>query len=118
MGARVISPASEYELRQVADVEDRIERFLMTMTKREIQAEGLRRRILLAPVNTAAEIAADEQLKARDFFVPVLPAIPAAQPSPMPGPFAKLSATPIGAAITAAASGPTQSRGLRRAARS
>lgn len=92
----VLSKATEEELRQVTDVEDRIERFLLTMTKREIHAEGLRRRILLAPVNSVAEIAADEQLKAREYFV----AVPTGQPDrdtlTMPGAFAKLSLTPIG----------------------
>ena len=92
----VLSDASEEELRQVADVEDRIERFLLTMTRREIHAEGLRRRILLAPVNSVAEIAADEQLKARDFFVPVATGDPGRTTLTMPGPFAKLSLTRIG----------------------
>ena len=94
-GPGMISPASDFEIEQVAEIEDRVERFLMTMTKREIQAEGLRRRILLAPVNTTAEIAADEQLKAREFFVAVPGDNPGAAPLTYPGPFAKLSATPL-----------------------
>ncbi len=92
----VLSDATEEELRQVADVEDRIERFLLTMTKRQIHAEGLRRRILLAPVNSVAEIANDEQLKARKFFVPVATGDDSRATLTMPGPFAKLSLTPIG----------------------
>ena len=43
----------------------------MTMTKDEIYAQTLKRRILLAPVATEADIARDEQLKARDFWIPV-----------------------------------------------
>jgi crotonobetainyl-CoA:carnitine CoA-transferase CaiB-like acyl-CoA transferase len=91
----MISPASDYDIQQVAEIEDRVERFLMTMTKREIQAEGLRRRILLAPVNTVAEIAVDEQLKAREFFVTVPADNNGAAHLTYPGPFAKLSATPL-----------------------
>jgi crotonobetainyl-CoA:carnitine CoA-transferase CaiB-like acyl-CoA transferase len=91
----VISEASDYEIQQVKEVEDRIEQFFMTMTRREIYAEGLRRRILLAPVNSAAEIAADEELKAREFFVSVKSEGGVAELK-LPGAFAKLSATPIG----------------------
>ena len=91
----ILSDASEEEVQQVADVEGRIERFFLTLTKREIHAEGLRRRILLAPVNSVAEIAVDEQLKSREYFVPA-PADGAGRRSlTLPGPFAKLSLTPI-----------------------
>ncbi len=91
----VISPASDYEIEQVHDIEDRVERFFMTMTRREIYAEGLKRRILLSPVNTVADIAADEQLKARQFFVPVHHEIDGGMDLIFPGAFAKLSATPL-----------------------
>lgn len=91
----VISQASDYEIEQVHDIEDRVERFFMTMTKREIYAGGLKRRILLSPVQTVAEIAADDQLKAREFFCPVPHPIPGGANLTFPGPFAKLSATPL-----------------------
>jgi len=91
----VIAEASDYEIQQVHDLEDRIERFFLTMTKREIYAEGLKRRILLSPVNTVEEIAHDEQLKAREFFVPVEHAPGGGRTLIMPGPFARLSATPL-----------------------
>jgi benzylsuccinate CoA-transferase BbsE subunit len=94
-GPGMISPASDFEIQQVAEIEDRVEQFLMTMTKREIQAEGLRRRILLAPVNSAAEIAVDEQLKAREFFVTVPGDKNGAMKLTYPGAFAKLSTTPL-----------------------
>jgi crotonobetainyl-CoA:carnitine CoA-transferase CaiB-like acyl-CoA transferase len=77
---------------EIADLEERVERFLMTMTKREIYDQALKRRILLAPVSTAADIAADEQLKAREFFVSV-PHPHLGRTLTFPGPFAKLSAT-------------------------
>ncbi len=91
----VIGEASDYEIEQIHDIEDRVERFFMTMTKREIYAGGLKRRILLSPVNTVAEIAADEQLKAREFFVPVPHPNLSGANLTLPGPFAKLSATPL-----------------------
>ncbi|HEV3110017.1 MAG TPA: CoA transferase [Candidatus Binataceae bacterium] len=91
----VISRASDYEIEQVHDIEDRVERFFMTMTKREIYAGGLKRRILLSPVQTVAEIAADDQLEAREFFVPVPHPNLGGANLTFPGPFAKLSATPL-----------------------
>jgi len=94
-GPGVISPASDYEIEQIKDIEDRVERFFMTMTKREIYAEGFKRRILLSPVNTVAEIAADEQLKTREFFVRVPHPHLGGTNLTLPGPFAKLSATPL-----------------------
>jgi benzylsuccinate CoA-transferase BbsE subunit len=94
----VLSDASEEELRQVADVEDRIERFFLTLTKREIHVQGLRRRILLAPVNSVAEIAVDEQLKSRRYFAKVASDRAGHSSVTLPGPFAKLSLTPISTA--------------------
>ncbi len=91
----VISRATDQEVEQIHDIEDRVERFFMTMTKREIYAGGLKRRILLSPVNTVAEIAADEQLAAREFFVPVAHDLDGGVTLTFPGPFAKLSATPL-----------------------
>jgi len=93
----VISDASDYEVEQIHDIEDRVERFFITMTKREIYAGGLKRRILLSPVNTVAEIAADDQLRAREFFVPVAHDIDGPVTFTFPGAFAKLSATALAA---------------------
>ena len=42
---------------QIDDLETTIQRFLLTMTKHEIYAQGLKRRIFLAPVATSADIA-------------------------------------------------------------
>jgi crotonobetainyl-CoA:carnitine CoA-transferase CaiB-like acyl-CoA transferase len=93
----VISEASDYEIQQVHDLEDRVQQFFLTLSKREIYAEGLKRRILLSPVNTVADIAEDEQLKARGFFQPVNHDLNGGRTLTMPGPFAKLSATPLAA---------------------
>jgi benzylsuccinate CoA-transferase BbsE subunit len=83
------------DYKEIDDLETTIQRFLLTMTKREIYAHGLKRRIFLAPVATAADIAADEQLKARDFWTQV-PHDTLGRTLTFPGPYAKLSATPIG----------------------
>lgn len=86
------------EVQQEIDaIESTITAFLKTMTKAEIYAGALERRILLAPVATAADITASEQLAARNFFVPVAHE-ELGETIPYPGPFAKLSYTPLSVA--------------------
>jgi crotonobetainyl-CoA:carnitine CoA-transferase CaiB-like acyl-CoA transferase len=51
--------------------------------------------MLLAPVATAADIARDVQLQAREFFVKVDHTDTVGRTLTLPGPFAKLSETPI-----------------------
>ena len=87
--------ATEDDFAQLTDMEERIQKFFMTMTKAEIYRETLKRRILLAPVATSADIARDVQLQARDFFVKVDHTDTVGRTLTMPGPFAKLSETPI-----------------------
>jgi len=87
---------NQRDLDENADMEDRLQRFFLTMDKREIFSEGVRRRILLAPVATVSDIAHDEQLDSRRFFVDV-PAPANGRSLRMPGAFAKFSRTPIGA---------------------
>src|SRR5580698_3040037 len=87
--------ATEEDLFHITDMEDRIEKLFMTMTKDEIYAQTLKRRLLLAPVATEADIARDVQLKARGYFVPVDHADTVGRTLTLPGPFAKLSETPI-----------------------
>jgi benzylsuccinate CoA-transferase BbsE subunit len=81
---------------EISDLEDRIQKFFLTMTKKEIYDGTLKRRILLAPVATVADIAADLQLAAREYFVEVEHDTLGRRMT-MPGAFAKLSRTPIGA---------------------
>jgi benzylsuccinate CoA-transferase BbsE subunit len=88
---------TDEDLEQIGDLEDRTERFFMTMDRREIYAEALKRRILLAPLANMADIADDPQLKARNFLVPVEHDT-LGRTLTFPGPFAKLSETPMGAA--------------------
>jgi len=80
--------------KEIDAIEAAVTAFLMTMTKTEIYAEALKRRILLAPVATVADIMASEQLAARNFFVPISHEDLGATIS-YPGPFAKLSETPL-----------------------
>jgi crotonobetainyl-CoA:carnitine CoA-transferase CaiB-like acyl-CoA transferase len=87
--------ATAEDLGHVTDMEDRIEEFFLTMTKSEIYAQTLKRRLLLAPVATEADIARDVQLKSREYFVQVDHADTVGRKLTMPGAFAKLSATPI-----------------------
>ena len=91
----ILMKATEQDNQEIADLEDRVQRFFDTMTKREIYAEALKRRILLAPVATAADIADDEQLKARNYFVRV-DHDTLGRTLTLPGAFAKFSVTPVG----------------------
>ena len=83
---------SQQELNAIADA---MSQFFRRFTKAELYAQALRRRLLLAPVADMQDIRANEQLAARQFFVPV------EQPEVNrrvlhAGPFAKLTITPIG----------------------
>lgn len=80
--------------KEIDAIEAAVTAFLLTMTKAEIYDEALKRRILLAPVATVTDIMASEQLAARDFFVPIQHEDLDATLS-YPGPFAKLSETPL-----------------------
>src|SRR5206468_10215098 len=57
------SPAVQAEM---VRIEEAVEAFLRTRTKAEVYREGVQRRILVAPVATVADIAADPQLAFRD----------------------------------------------------
>jgi crotonobetainyl-CoA:carnitine CoA-transferase CaiB-like acyl-CoA transferase len=96
----VFMKMTEQDYKEIEDLESTIQRFLLTMTKHEIYAQGLKRRIFLAPVANVADVAADEQLKARDFWIGV-PHDTLGRTLTFPGPFVKMSATPIGSATRA-----------------
>ena len=83
--------------REIDAIETAITTFLKTLTKAEIYAQALKRRILLAPVSTVADIAASEQLAARNYFVPVEHE-DLQETIPYPGPFVKMSQTPLAVA--------------------
>lgn len=89
-----IAQRGEEGQRLFEQIADTIEAFFAGYTKAELYDEALRRRFLLAPVCTVRDIRHDAQLDARDYFVPVdhddLGQIV------YPGPWAKLSGTPLG----------------------
>ena len=62
--------------------------YIAKHTKAELYAEAVARDYMLAPLYTADEVAADPQLAAREFWIEV-------GGERFPGPFAKLSRTPI-----------------------
>jgi crotonobetainyl-CoA:carnitine CoA-transferase CaiB-like acyl-CoA transferase len=101
-GLAVLTPgafmtAKAEALKELDLAEGAVEDFLKTKTKAEIWQNVLRRRILAAPVATAADIAADEQLRAREYFVDHDSAA-LDRKIRLPGAFAKMSQTPIGPA--------------------
>jgi crotonobetainyl-CoA:carnitine CoA-transferase CaiB-like acyl-CoA transferase len=67
---------------------DQLVAFFGTRTKREIHEHAVAGRWLVAPAWDAADLLADPQLAARDYWVDV-------EGTTHPGPFAKLSGTPI-----------------------
>lgn len=93
----ILMKATERDNEEIADLENRVQDFFETMTKREIYTEAIRRRILLAPVATSADIAEDDQLKARNYFVRI-DHDTVGRTLTLPGAFAKFSVTPVGPA--------------------
>jgi crotonobetainyl-CoA:carnitine CoA-transferase CaiB-like acyl-CoA transferase len=89
----------EFDFRTTTqDIVDRLAeptaRFFLTHTKAELYEGALERRVLVYPVATTADILENKQLAARDFWVEMEhPGLDAA--ITYPGPFAKLSETPI-----------------------
>ena len=71
-----------------------VENFTKTRTKEELLQAAAKRGLLIAPVATIADVAVNEQLIARDYWQEVEHQTPAGR-FRYPGPFAKISATPI-----------------------
>lgn len=91
----VFMKMTERDHQEIEELESSIQAFFNTLTKHEIYQGALKRRIFLAPVANAADIASDEQLKARDFWIDVEHDA-LGRKLKFPGPFAKMSLTPIG----------------------
>ena len=87
--------ASAADYAELDRAEEAVQSFFLTKTKKELWENILKRRLFGAPVANAADIAADPQLHARDYFVTVEHA-GLGRTLTMPGAFAKLSATPVG----------------------
>lgn len=81
---------------ELVRIEEIVAAFLQTRMKTEIYREGARRRILVAPVATVADIATDPQLAFREYLHPVHDSA-LGRTLRFPGPFARLSATPLAA---------------------
>jgi crotonobetainyl-CoA:carnitine CoA-transferase CaiB-like acyl-CoA transferase len=84
--------------RQTQEIQDKMEapiaELFLKYTKAELYSEALKRKIMLCPVSTARDIFENAQLNARNFWVEVdYPEIPAKIAHP--GPFARLSETPL-----------------------
>jgi crotonobetainyl-CoA:carnitine CoA-transferase CaiB-like acyl-CoA transferase len=81
------------------DVVDRVQeivaKFIATKTKEELYEEGgVKRGIFISPISDAKYVYGDQQLRARDFWMPVFhPEL--GEPISYCGPFVKLSETPI-----------------------
>ena len=63
--------ASKLSQETVDRVENEVSSFLMRKTKLELFEEGIRRRILIAPVNNAKDLVENIQLRERNFWVEV-----------------------------------------------
>lgn len=68
--------------------------FFINYTKKEIYHQALKRRFMMFPINTMADILRDEQLASRGFFTTV-PAPSLGGDLLFPGAFARLSETPV-----------------------
>ena len=62
--------------------------FLRTMTKAEIHTQAVAQKWLIAPINLSPDLLEDPQLAAREFWIEL-------EGRKFPGPFARLSETPI-----------------------
>jgi benzylsuccinate CoA-transferase BbsE subunit len=89
--------ANPKDLEELEQAENLVEQFFMPKTKKEIWANILKWRLLAAPINNVADIAADPQLKDREYFVRI-EHHGLGRTLTLPGAFAKLSKTPIGPA--------------------
>ncbi len=84
--------------RQTQEMQEQMEapiaELFLKYTKAELYGQALKRKIMLCPVSTARDIFENTQLDARNFWAKVdYPEIPAQ--ITYPGPFAKLSETPL-----------------------
>ncbi len=67
---------------------DQLLAFLKTMTKAEVQEQAVKQKWLISPINLAPDLLTDPQLLSRNFWIDF-------DGYKVPGPFARLSATPI-----------------------
>jgi crotonobetainyl-CoA:carnitine CoA-transferase CaiB-like acyl-CoA transferase len=94
--------------KQTQEIQDRLEapiaELFLKHTKAELYGEALKRKIMLCPVSTAKDICENSQLIARNFWVDIdYPELKTKITHP--GPFAKLSETPLSMATKAPSPG-------------
>jgi len=92
--AAIAAMGPENAQKEIDAIEKVVIDFLMTHTKAEIYEEAIKRRILLAPVSTVKDVSENPQLAAREYFTPLEHSELHATVT-YPGPFGKLSETPI-----------------------
>ena len=89
-----VAAQGEEGARDVQTVEDHFSRFFLTKSKAELFQRAFTDRILIAPCNSVQDILEDPQLQARDFWTEVHhPTLD--RSLTYPGPYIKLSETPI-----------------------
>jgi len=76
------------ELETAIRAVEQFKAFLKTMTKAEIQEQAVLQKWLIAPIYLTPDLLEDKQLLAREFWIDM-------DGEKQPGPFARLSATPI-----------------------
>jgi crotonobetainyl-CoA:carnitine CoA-transferase CaiB-like acyl-CoA transferase len=82
-------PASEYDR-----VQDVAEAFTAKRTKAHLLAEALKRRLLLVPITTVADVVETEHYRIRDYWRTIdMPQVD--KPIRVPGPMAKCSVSPL-----------------------
>jgi crotonobetainyl-CoA:carnitine CoA-transferase CaiB-like acyl-CoA transferase len=82
-------PPSEYDR-----IQDVAEAFTSKRTKAHLLTEALRRRLLLVPIANVADVVGTEHYEVRDFWRTVeIPSL--GRPIRVPGPFVKMSKTPL-----------------------
>jgi len=86
--------AKKERLSELDRCTEAIHQFTLSHTKAELNDEAERRRVLLVPVSTTADVAASPQLNARRFWTSI--SHPGTgEPVSYPGPFATFSGAPI-----------------------
>ncbi len=82
-------PPSEYDR-----IQDVAEAFTRTRTKADLLREAIERRLLLVPITTVQDVVEEKQYVERDFWRTIeMPSVD--KPIRVPGPMAKLSASPL-----------------------
>jgi crotonobetainyl-CoA:carnitine CoA-transferase CaiB-like acyl-CoA transferase len=94
MGA-LISMGEDGARERIRSVETPVQQFFLTKTKRELFERALKDDILLMPCYTAQDILSDDQLQGREFWWKTEVPDRSGPSVMLPGPFARMSGTPV-----------------------